>query len=303
MKKKILPISLIAVFSIALWGSVSLSGEYFTTLKIPIKFVDLPENYAVGEASANEISVTVKAQGWELSKLTLGTGVDFNVSAENRSGQRKVLIRDEIINNSWVGGNIQLVEVNPAQVEFKVEKIIGKKVPIGSRITAGFKNGYAAVSDLKMLPDSVMIYGAQSIIRSIDTIVTESAEFKDLDANLNSVINLQEIDGVTLGNNQCSLELAVQKIVDKTFDNLPVETRNVPHSRELILFPGRISVTLRGGINILGKMTNEELKPYVDFWSALKDESGSVQPVVDAPKYTRLISVNPQKLEYIIKQY
>lgn len=303
MKKKILPVSLIAIFSIALWGSVSLSGDYFNTIKLPLRFIDLPDNYAVGGTSATEISVTVKAQGWELTKLTLGGGIYFNISAAGKTGLQKVQLKDEIINNSWIGGNVQLVEVSPAQIEFRVEKVTRKKVPVASSLKLSYRAGYAGVSDLSFTPDSVIIYGAQSLVAKIDTVRTEAADFPDLDANLNAVVQLQEIPGITLDQSQCNAEINVQKIVDKTFENLAVETRNVPHSRDLILFPGKVSVTLRGGINILGKMNGDELKPYVDFWSALKDESGSVEPVMAVPKFTRLISVSPLKLEYIIKQY
>jgi len=98
-------------------------------------------------------------------------------------------------------------------------------------------------------------------------------------------------------------ENTLQKIVDKSFDELPVEIRNVPPSKELILFPGKISVVLKGGISKLGRLTNDSVKAFVDFWEIQRHEEEQIEPIIEIPPFTTLVDIKPKKLEYIIKQY
>ena len=60
---------------------------------------------------------------------------------------------------------------------------------------------------------------------------------------------------------------------------------------------------IRGGISKLGKLTNDSLKAYVDYWRALKDESRSIEPIIEIPQFTTVVNTQPKKLEYIIKQH
>ena len=99
------------------------------------------------------------------------------------------------------------------------------------------------------------------------------------------------------------LSFDVQKIVDKSFEDISVEVKGVPPSRELLLFPSKITVTLRGGIKMLGTLKAEKIHAYVNFKNAFKDTLGVIEPTIEIPEYTKISNVEPKTLEYIIKQY
>ncbi|MHB8930215.1 MAG: YbbR-like domain-containing protein, partial [Melioribacteraceae bacterium] len=145
--------------------------------------------------------------------------------------------------------------------------------------------------------------GPANLLRNTDSIKTKYKEILDVSDNLKFNLRIEPPEGITSAINTCTIELEVQKIVDKTFENIVVETRNVPPSKDLILFPGKINVVLRGGINKLGRLTNDSIKAYVDYWSALREEKGTIEPIIELPQFTTHVSTIPNKLEYIIKQY
>jgi hypothetical protein len=58
---------------------------------------------------------------------------------------------------------------------------------------------------------------------------------------------------------------------------------------------------LKGGINKLGKLINDSIKVYVDYWTALNAEEKTIEPVVEIPEFTEVVTEEPKKLEYIIK--
>ncbi|HOI29691.1 MAG TPA: CdaR family protein [Melioribacteraceae bacterium] len=303
MKKKLLPFSIILIFSIIMWGSISLSGEFVATFKVPVTLIDLPRNYTKGSISDKEIYLRIRSKGWELAKLSLAGDEEFLVSAKRRSGKHKVNLRDEMENNAWLTSNYRVIEIAPNNIEFEVDRIITKKVKVRQNTLVEFKEGFGIASKIKITPEEIEISGSANQLKDVDTVFTEYLELKDLSEPVNSTLNLVPVEDAIFSHTSCTIEFDVQKIVDKSFDEIPVEIRNVPQSKELILFPGKISVVLKGGINKLGRLTRDSIQAYVDFWTVLRNEEEGVEPEIKIPENTTLIDIIPKKLEYIIKQY
>lgn len=302
MKKKIITISIITFFSIALWVSVSLSAVFVITVKVPIKFTDLPLNYTVSNSSINEVELQVKGRGWELAKLIWGPEVDFDISVRKRIGNRKSDINDLLKANAWLTTAIQVLEITPSQIEYDVERIVSKRVSLIKNIKLEFKPDYGLCSEVKINPETVEIYGPSTLLRNLDSIRTEYKEILNISDNVKIELQIETPEGIFTHSKNCTIEFEAQKIVDKTFENIIVEPRSVPSSKELILYPGKVDVILRGGINKLGRLTNDSIKAYIDFWSALSEENELIEPVIVVPVFTTHVSTIPNKLEYIIKQ-
>lgn len=303
MKKKIITISFISFLSIVLWIFVALSQEFITTIEIPISFSELPKNYSVGSASANQVLIKLKGKGWELAKVFLGSREEFLVSTHRRIGKYKNELSDFLDINPWLNSNFQVLEIVPSQIEYEVEKVNSKRVRIYQNFSIEFKQGYAATSAVKITPEFVELYGPSSILQNIDSVKTELKNFQNINENFSEQFQLNDIQGVIFSIKKCNVEFEVQKIVDKKIESVPVELRNVPQSKDLTLFPGKVDVILRGGINKLGKITSDSIKAFVNYWKALKSNEGFVEPEIVLPEFVTLIAIEPKKIEYIIKQY
>lgn len=303
MKIKLIPIVVIILFSIILWGSVTLSGEFTTTIKVKVKVIDLPKNFSLGSISHKEIYLRVKAKGWELAKIGLSSEFEFLVSAHRKIGKTRIDLRNEVENNTWLTSSFHLVEIAPSHLEIIIDKSITKKVFIKPVINIEFKTDYGLASDIIIEPNRIDVTGSASLLQNIDSIFTQTLDLKDIDNKVVTILPLLEIDGVKFSRKECNIEFDVQKIVDKSFNDLAVEIRNVPSSKELLINPPNISVVLRGGINKLGRLTNDSIKVYIDYWDVLRLNSESIEPIIEIPTFTTLIDIIPKKLEYVIKQF
>ncbi len=302
MKKKIITISVIALLSIVFWGAVALSQEYITTIKVKIVFSDLPKNYSVGYSSLEESFLQIKGKGWELAKLSMSSATEFYVSANRRAGRHRRDLSDFIKSNQWVFPSMQVIQISPSQIEFNVDRVSSKVVKISKNIAINFKNGYAAVSEVMLDPSFVEIAGSSLLLQKIDSIIIEKPELNNLSENVSSDIILEKISGIKYSVNTVKLNLEVQKIVDKSITQIPVVVKNVPMNKDLILFPSKIDLVLRGGINKLGKLSNDSIKVFVDYWDVIKTDGSTIVPEIVIPKFVELISAEPKQLEYIIKQ-
>ena len=302
MKKKIVTISLITIFSIFLWGSVSLSGDYFTTESLPLTYELNSAQRAIGIVSDTKVTVSIKGQGWQLTQLTFGRNQELKIEVNDKEGKQKISIRNILEKTGIISSNLQIVEIKPEAIEVLVEKKKEKKVPIKSVLDVEFKDGFGLVSDVKLYPDSVKIIGAESLLAEMTEINTLPIEFSSLDRDVSTIARLSKTEFVDFSLNTIQVSFDVQKIVDKEFDNIIIESRNIPLSRELILFPPRISISLRGGINQLGQLKEDEIKAFITYRQAVDDTIGSLQPIIEVPDGIQVINKKPNRLQYIIKQ-
>jgi YbbR domain-containing protein len=286
-----------------MWISVALSEEYIITVRVPVEFVDLPEDYSVGFSSVDEVFLQIKGKGWELAKLNLARKPAFEIPVHKKIGHHKNNFSDFVEANTWLSSTFQIIDIAPYQVEYDIEKSGTKEVKISRNFKLEFRDGYGLVSKVRIEPETVTLSGSTNILKTIDSVKTDFREITDINEDKKFNIPLEDIDGVTISKNECRVSFEVQKIVEKSFNDIIVETQDVPLAKELVLFPPKINVVLRGGINRLGLLTNDSIRVYVDFWSAMKENSGSIEPVIEIPKFTNIIDVEPKTLEFIIKQH
>jgi len=123
VKNKIYLIILSVIFSILIWGSVTLSEEFYSTMDFNIKIVNQPSGYTCGIINPEKISVKLKAKGWQLLTLGIGSKQEYSVSADKDSGVITVDPFNEINENSWLISGLSITEISPREISFKVEKL------------------------------------------------------------------------------------------------------------------------------------------------------------------------------------
>jgi YbbR-like protein len=302
MKPKITTIILSTLFSIILWVFVSFSLEYTTSFRVPVKLVEIKDGYSLLSQSIKDINITVKGQGWVLAQVASGPETVYQVSTNGELGVQRVDAINALSKNSWINSKLQVAMVSPSEINYTIERVANKIVPIISDESLGIKGGYGLVSKVSLTPDSVSIVGPQSLVKSIESISTEKFKIEDIDEKVSTQIVLKPLDYIDYSQNFTNIEFDVQKIVDKTFKSIPVQVENVPNLRELQLFPPNINVTLRGGLENLGVMSSDSIRAIVDFKDAFLDSLGAIKPKIKVPNYTTLTIVNPKTFKYIIKQ-
>jgi len=303
VKNKIYLIILSVLFSILIWGSVTLSEEFYSTMDFNIKIVNQPSGYTCGIINPEKISVKLKAKGWQLLTLGIGSKQEYSVSADKDSGVITVDPFNEINENSWLISGLSITEISPREISFKVEKLKFKRLKIEAATDISFSDGYGLGTPIKVYPDSVLVAGPSSVLEKISTIKTNLVKLSSLDNKLKLVTNLEEPKGFQLEQENVELTFDIQRIVEKTFENIKVNIVGMPSDRDIVLIPNNISCSLRGGINILGKINPNEISASIDYREIVYDTLGSIQPKIVIPKNTQLIFIKPVRLNYIIKKF
>ncbi len=266
------------MFSILIWGSVTLSEQFFSSTNLNVKIINQPTGYVCGSINPETISVKLKAKGWQLLSMSLGSEIDFLVSADNDSGIINVDPYNEISENSWFSAGMNIVEINPRVLSFFVEKIKYKKLKVEADADITFSEGYGLASPIKIYPDSVLVAGPASILDKKTSIKSQLVNISSADSKIKIVSDIETLPGFQTLGSKVELTFDVQRIVEKSFKNIKVTIVGIPNDRDVVLIPNIIECSLRGGINILGKITPDQITTSVNYSEIVFDTLGSIQP-------------------------
>jgi hypothetical protein len=268
-----------------------------------VKIVNFREGYISGTKLPNTISAKIKGTGWKLLSLSLGSESEYLVSAGGDTGKKYINLYNSLSENQWLATDMEVIDLIPDTLSIRIEKVGRKKVKIDPDLSLDFKPGYGLADNIEINPESTYVSGPISYLKGLTSVPTEKKVLRDLDSKIVDHVSLKDISGMSYDHNLVTINLDVQKIVDKNFDNIPVSVLDLPNDREVVLLPNRVSVGVRGGVNILGKLSDDQFKAFVYYKDVVLDTVGSVVPQVEFPKNTSLMYVKPDRLRYIIKKY
>lgn len=303
MKKKLSIIIFSILFSILIWGSVTLSEQFQSTENLKLSVINQPDGYTCGKIEPKTISIKLRAKGWQLLTLNIGSQPAFLLSADNDSGLISFDPLEERNENAFLSSGYNILEIYPRSVSAFIEKIAYKKLKIETVADLSFADGYGLATPIRIYPDSVLVAGPESMLRDLNTLKTKPVSFSSMDTKLKIITELQNLLGFNKEINNVELTFDVQRIVEKSFENIKVNIIDIPDDRNVVLLPNSIEVSLRGGINILGKVSAEQIIANVNYRDIVYDSLGAVQPEIIIPDNTTLVYTKPARLNYIIKKF
>ena len=303
MRKKINIFVASLIFATILWGSISLSDVYYTNINVKLALTNLPQGYSTGTTLPEKINVRVRGQGWKLLSINVGPETEFRVALDKDSGSHSVNLTKYLETNRLLFSDVEIIKIYPDSINFFVERVITKKLQVVSGLDLNFKPGYGLASEIIFKPDSIFVSGPVTYLKEMNAIRTESKTFTSLDSKIETEIGFPRLQGFSFSTNIIDAQIDVQRIVDDQFEEILVEVIDMPVGKEVVLLPNKISIQVRGGIDILGKLKPNHFKAYVKYQTLVQDSTGSVKPEISLPKNVTLQYTKPDRLRYVIRSF
>lgn len=155
---------------------------------------------------------------------------------------------------------------------FTFPEVDYKKVPVHPVSSVSYKEQYTGVGELKVVPDSVTIYGELNLIDNIDRVYTQPLKMSGLSVDVQGIVALEPISDVRFSASEVSYSQDVSRYVEiKT--EVKVDTKNVPADKEMVLLPSRVQASLKCFFPLKGEPA-ESMELYVDYADFEKTVSG-----------------------------
>lgn len=303
MKKKIPIVILSFVFAIIIWSSVNISGSFYTTLRLPLKISNVRDGYGLASTYPETLTVKLKAVGWKILRLHLGRNIEYVASAGLEVGNIHIKLMNSLTDNDWVTSDVQVLDVWPSAINMKIDKLETRMLPVSPDVTIDFKEEFGLAVPVSSIPDSVMVSGTHRFLDTMKNVKTALLYYSKLDQSFSTEVELVKSPLLNIKPGKVNLHFDVQKIVEREVGEVPIRIVNLPPGRNIVILPDRISILLRGGINILGKLNTQEIYAEVNYHDIVADTVGSIRTYVKTPPNIKLVYKDPDRVKYIIKEF
>ena len=286
------------ILALCLWLMVNLSRDYNLNLDLKINLTGLPQNKALAEDFPETATVSVTGEGWKLISL-YNNPPSIDISVNNS----EVNLYDQV-QQKMTAAAIELQKVQPLILTLDLEDRVTKKVPLHSNVEVSFEQQYDFLESPVLVPDSVNISGAKSLVRSINEWSTDSVRIREVSQNVEQIVPLKDPgDLITLSTAQVAYRARVAQFTEGE-ENVDIMTRNLPTGRMVSYSPSSLTVKYDIPLSEYTKIKDKRLfNAYVTYQQIANDSTGFVRPQIEQVAdnfHIRVRSFQPRRAAYFI---
>jgi hypothetical protein len=303
------------VLALALWLFVSMRSTYEVVTSVPLEFV-LPSNRSIETLVASDVRLKLRATGWHLINILYLNAQSSCVLdlTQSTSTSARIGIQDMKLG---FRAPVPATVVEVLSDEFDVQLgIVGqKRVPLRSQVRVETAPGFMVVGSTEMMPDSVNIRGNIKVLSAISSWPTRAREIAGIKEDITGYVGVSDSlrANITVEPKAVYYRARVQRSADVEIEDVPVVIQGAPNAHSApsaagangpssahSLLPMRVSVSVRGGIQVVEALTANDISVSVDYAQLLNDTTGSIIPTVNAPASVRVLAVQPARLLHTV---
>ena len=295
-------IKLIAVLmAILLWFYVISQKQYEYELTLPVAEIDFPAGLGPISQLPDSLAVKVFAEGKKLlSSKWKKAGLRLKASRLKRGVNRLDLNLETV---SLVRSeDITLLDLPEAvAMEVRLDRIDSVVRPVASRLVALPAEGYMVISGReKTDPVRTTVIGPALLLKRIDSVYTEQKILDDLDKSRRIALRLEvpENMALTLEHDSVTVEVEIDRIKLKLFENISVTTGKIPSGGRVIVDPDRVSIEVAGPETIIDTLSAEQISVWARLRGSVSD--GYVIPHISLPPNVNLKRIIPDSIRILV---
>ncbi len=299
------------VLSVFLWFLIKLSKEegFVQTIDFPVVYENFPSHKELKNNPPEQISIRLKAQGFNLLKYTFRSFKPIVVDVEalqavrgEEHGYWLTNSQQEFIERQ-LEADVEVLSIRPDTIHFRYSKLLTKKLPVRLQLKKNFSAFTSLYAAPQLFPDSIEVIGSVQQLAELDSIVTEPLYLNDDQDSVYEKISLQlpAKKGLSYSHKQVGVGLRLVKLTEKSFEQ-DIEIRNAPDSVDAVVFPGTVSVQVQLALQDFGRLQSIDITPYVNIADIFEqpDETQLRVRLDELPGFVRAVILEPKRVEFIL---
>lgn len=253
---------LLAAFT---WGYVSLARTYENEFLMPLVVI-APPNQALLSTVPHSIVVRARGTGIQLLNLEL-----FNRSAACTLDLRTLrassdgiyqITRDDLVRSISTARQINTVSVNPSSMTLAIGDLAVRTVPIRLRTNLSTRESFRVIGTPQVFPTTVQVRGSKAIVDQITEWPTQRLNLADVHASFENDLPVSDslMAQINVVPSVVRVRGTVQQMTDIALDDVAVVLIDAGALRNIDVRPKYVRVVLRGGVEELANMTNEDVR-------------------------------------------
>ena len=292
--------------SFSFWVLQMLDDVYQTDITMQVRLKNLPKEVVMTSELPSEINVQVEDRGTVLLNYMLGRSfypLVFDFSDYESMGTSVTLSNGEVRKKiaAQLNTTTKMLAFRPDTLGYIYSKGDAKKVPvaISGQVTAG-REFY--ISDVKLEPDSVMVYAPQNVLNTIHTVYTMPVSFKGVTDTVSKQVHLQVVKGAKFVPATNRVSVCVDMYSEKKVE-VPVVGVGFPDGKLLRTFPSKVQVFFQVGLKNFSSVQPEDFSVEVSY-DDVKQNKGEQVPLKLAKYPTNVghVRIAPSSVDFLIEE-
>jgi YbbR domain-containing protein len=296
-------------FAILLWSFVHLSSNYEVDMDLPIEITS-PTGFAIATELPEKIHAKFSGIGWRLMLMNFTRNSHFKLDLTERDTKdlatgKFFITKEDLASSSALPSDVRLMKIVPDSLGIQFSREMTKRVPVELRLDVSPAAGYTLVGDPLIAPVQVTLKGSSILLDSLRAFPTKVLRVHNVRETFTKSLDLSDTlkDEITsFSTSSINVRITVEAIAERVFKEIPIAIEALPPDRDLLLNPGMISVTLRGGVDQLAKLDPMTLHAKVIYDATRFDTLSVVKPSIDAPKGIEVLSTEPVEVRFVVRK-
>ena len=288
------------------WFAVVTESSYQYDMDVRLQTVNLPDDRIIVNDITPAARVRFEGNGKSLLALRFNDEATMELNLDNTNADAYAPLNKGMLRISRRSRKvIDWRVLSPDTVFVKVAYKEKKRVPVVPQIRIATAPGFAVVGGVQLTPDSVTVSGPIQQVRQVERIQTEVLEFSDRQKDISGAIKLNRpADSLklTVDLDEVVFFADVQKLLERTFTEIPVEVINVPRQIKVTPRPSTLNLTAIAGEEYLMTFSSKDFKVTVDYNQRSDRNALGYMPKIDHPADITIAEIAPAFIKLEIEQ-
>ena len=249
------------LFAIFLWFIVTSTDYTEVSVYVPIKLLNVPENYiAVSEDKI--VNIVLRGTNMILKSMSKN---DIFIAIDVSNFKVGNIKYDIMMGDIKVPTGVNIKRIEPANIHIIIDSMISKKMEVIPFFIGTPKGGYR-LSNIAISPNEIAVFGAKSRIENVNYIETLpiilTNEYQE--KNINIGLNLKE--GITETNPPEVKTILTfnENIIEKEFLDVPLIVKNSKNLKIVKMHPQSVRVKIEGRSDLINSDLADLLEVFIE---------------------------------------
>ncbi|MGB3548697.1 MAG: YbbR-like domain-containing protein [Saprospiraceae bacterium] len=284
------------------WLILQLSQEYSIERPVNLAF-ELPERKTFAYPPPDQVTATLSGSGWNLIIQQLygrNIQLDFSMIDDQRLPLTSSLLTNQIQRN-LSSGKVRVTGLSFNGMDLELEDMVSVRLPIRSRITINYAEGFKQLGNIRISPDSVTLSGPAGTLPDFADWPTDTLVLTNLRADQELSLPLRRpARGLQLDTSSVTVRIGTEAYTQKSLF-LPVTVRNAPPRDSLRLFPNQVRADVTVGLSAYSTISADSFEIVADMKKAGTGGSNAVPLIVSRrPENIMGLQLQQRSVEYYL---
>ncbi len=298
-REKVTVFIIALVIALIMWTVVNMGRELNANITFRLAVGELSGNRALRSDLPETVTATVSGEGWRL--LSLMTNAQTITIDINESTISLV----DVIREKMAGSGVTILTVQPSNITVDLETSIQKKVPIVLNKEFTFRGQHEIVGTEVLEPDSVILYGARSILTDIEYWPTKTIRLENLTSDISIPVELEKPPSkIRLSEERVQLRARISEFTEGE-QRINVQAIDLPDGSRISFNPTFISVRYAVALqDYAASQLHPLFTAEVPYQDVINDTTGFVSPIITTVSdsiFVKVRMVQPRRISYFIQ--